>query len=616
MRRLTLFILGTVLCLSAAAMDARSESGAEYRLNYKKSEDSKTSLKIRSVANRMKSMGAARSKSGNFKLEALSTPLVKVNPQGDIEAYIHISRWSDENLATLASLGAEIQLRVEKYSLVLAWIPFESLGEIENLSFVKKITPPSYGRSRVGSVNTQGDAVINANDVRAGLGFDGSGVRVGIISDGIETISSSVSDGDIPSGVIVGNAGDGDEGTALLEIVHDVAPGATLAFSTGNNSALFVNAVNFLVGIGADIIVDDLGFLGEPFFEDGMLAEEAEDAVAAGVVFVSAAGNDADQHYQGFYADSNPGGGDNNRHDFGFASGGGSDAAMRIQIPPLQTVLVVLQWNDPFGNSSNDYDLFLFNPSTGEVIDSSVDVQNGDDDPIETAIAQNTSSGASLAVDVVINRFAGQSRTLEILFNGPVFPQEFNTPEDSVFGHPAASSVIAVGAVPANNPNSAEVFSARGPVSIFFPFFESRPKPEVVAPDRVSTGVAGFSPFVGTSAAAPHVAGVVALMLEADPTLSPSGVANILGITAVDLGAAGFDNLFGFGRVDAFGAVSFIDPDDNGGGDDGGSESSGCALASGGGSAAAGILNMLIFSIPAVIAGARGYARLRIRDSK
>jgi subtilisin family serine protease len=163
-----------------------------------------------------------------------------------------------------------------------------------------------------------------------------------------------------------------------------------------------------------------------------------------------------------------------------------------------------------------------------------------------------------------------------------VFVETFDVPSDSVFGHPAVPGVIAVGAVPVNSPDMIEFFSSEGPASIFFPSFESRSKPDVVAPDGVSiTGAGGFSnPFFGTSAAAPHVAGVVALMLQADPNLTssqinnaltassnpgftnqsdtPDQVANALKNTAIDLGSPGFDNIYGFGRVNAFAAVEAV----------------------------------------------------------
>jgi len=248
----------------------------------------------------------------------------------------------------------------------------------------------------------------------------------------------------------------------------------------------------------------------------------------------------------------------------------------------------------------------LFDPSTGDVIGSGTDVQNGDDDPIESAAITNPSSSASAEVDIVINRLSGQAKTLEMFFNGPVIQEEFNVPEDSVFGHPAVPGVIAVGAVPSNDPNRIEPFSSQGPVSISFPS-ENRPKPDVVAPDRISTAVPGFSLFTGTSAAAPHVAGTVALMLDKNPNLAPEEVASILGDTAIDLGQSGFDDIFGFGRVDSFEAVKSVTKGASGGQDGGNGDknSSGCSLAYSSNTDMGTLVNLFIVLIPAFVIGLR-----------
>ena len=97
-----------------------------------------------------------------------------------------------------------------------------------------------------------------------------------------------------------------------LEIVHDLAPGASLAFSGPRGSLEMVVAIDWLAndafdGAGADIIVDDLGFYAEPFFEDGAVALAAADAVAGGAVFVSAGGNFAPRHYEAEFVDGGGG---------------------------------------------------------------------------------------------------------------------------------------------------------------------------------------------------------------------------------------------------------------------------------------------------------------------
>ena len=399
--------------------------------------------------------------------------------------------------------------------------------------------------------------------------------------------------------------GKGDEGTAMLETIHDIAPGAELAFSEGLSTTLaFMRSIDDLIDIcNVDIIVDDISFLLVPYFQDGVVAQKVEEAIASGVIFVTAAGNSADEHYQNLYVQNLYDAGDNvfNLHDFGLASQGPSAISMPIVVggtafSPDNFIAVVLQWNDPFGGSSNDYDLFLFDEEGAQLVSSTL-TQNGTQDPIEVVVFYNNSAQDKL-VHLVIERVSGDEKILEMQFNGEILIEDFNVPGDSIFGHAAASNTVTVGAVPVGNPDIIEPFSSLGPVSIFFnpvqvtnslnsssPLIttsnniptEVRQKPDVVAPDFTSTTVPGFSPFIGTSVSAPHAAGVVALIIEAQAQSQvtslnnqfnktnlvndPKGIIDILKQNAVDLGAPGPDNIFGFGRVDALAAVQAVLPE-------------------------------------------------------
>ncbi|MBI4228533.1 MAG: S8 family serine peptidase, partial [Deltaproteobacteria bacterium] len=569
--------------------------------------DTKINSVVRSVMDKMESMGVTSKNIGGYKLSSLSNPLVRVDDQGNIQTYIYVEDVSDKSIAELEANGVIIEIVNENWGIIQAWIPFDRLVEgVANLSFVIRITNPDYGETRTGSVNTEGDMILNADLLRDTFGIDGTGLKVGVISDGVDSRASSQATGDLPTSITIGSPGSGDEGTAILEIIHDLAPGTELAFSEGLSSSIaFIDSIDFLVNTALiDIIVDDIGFFLEPYFEDGMVAQEAQDAVTSGVIFVSAAGNDAERHYEDDYVDDVPGEdpGNINLHDFGIAAGGSSDTTMSILVggtpfAPRNFILAVLQWNDPafgdvldgIGGSSNDYDLILLNEALTDFACSplgppdcfplSLSPQDGDDDPIELVFFRNNSPN-NVRVNLLINRFSGQARLLEIHFNGVILLEEFNIPDGSVFGHPAANGVIAVGAVPAGNPNIIESFSSRGPSLILSSSFESRLKPDVVATDGVSvTGAGGFpSPFFGTSAAAPHAAGVAALLLDAasrvgvtsstvasaftlQARLTPNEIEDILETSAVDLGSPGADNTFGFGRIDAFAAVQQVLPE-------------------------------------------------------
>ena len=531
-------------------------------------------------------------------------PFIKINKFGDVQVYLHLSHISDEVISVLLENEFNLEIVNNDLNIVQGWVSQSKIFDLSGLDFVTKITPPSYGITRQGSVITEGDSVLNSDKVREMFGIDGTGVKVGVISDGVDSLAVSKLTGDLPD-VTVLKPGDGDEGTAMLETIHDIAPGAELAFSEGFSSSLaFMQSIDDLINIcNVDIIVDDVGFLLEPYFQDGVVAQKVEEAIASGVIFVSAAGNSADEHYQDLYVDEDFADDEFNLHDFGLASQGPSAVSMPIVVggtvfSPNNFIAVILQWNDPFGGSSNDYDLFLFDEE-GTLLDSSTVIQDGTQDPIEVVVFDNNSA-ENKVVHLVIERFSGDERILEMQFNGLISIEDFNVPGDSIFGHAAAKNNVTVGAVPVGNPDIIEPFSSLGPVSIFFnpvqvtnslnsssPLIttsnniptEVRQKPDVVAPDFTNTSIDGFAPFAGTSVSAPHAAGVVALIIEAQALAQsqvtslnnqfnktnlvndPMGIIDILKQNAVDLGAPGPDNIFGFGRVDALAAVQAVLPE-------------------------------------------------------
>ena len=302
------------------------------------------------------------------------------------------------------------------------------------------------------------------------------------------------------------------------------------------------------------------------YFEDGPVAQAVANVLPQ-VLYISAAGNDAERHYQGQYVDSEDGMGSHQ-----ISPGNYSFNVIG------EEVTVSVQWSNEFDQSGDNYDLCL-STETPEVCASFNDYQDGDDTPIEYATF-NCPSGCSLQVRLV----SGSPQTLELFFIGGMLVTADQVSTDSIFGHPAVPGVLAIAAIDAYDTGNddIETFSSRGPSQIFFPSHEIRQKPDVSAIDGVSvTGAGGFpSPFFGTSAAAPHVAGVAAL-LKAKSTRA-SNIVNALKNTAVDLGPSGTDNIFGAGRIDAFAAAQYLNQptvktmpwipllllDDGGGGED------------------------------------------------
>jgi len=427
---------------------------------------------------------------------------------------------------------------------------------LAELPCVAGLRPVHPGWLRIGAATSEGDAASRAALVRA-QGYDGSGITVGVISDGADHAAQARSTGDLPSVTIPADSrcrrGSGDEGTALLEIVHDLAPGARLLFSSGSDSPMtFIDSVKCLAAAGANVIVDDLGFFDQPFFEDGSIANAVKTVIRAGVSYHSAAGNEAGVHLEQMYRPSP----DMGFHDF---LGGPVDEANDVSVAALGTLTCILQWNDPFGAATDDYDLYVFDANRN-LIDASTNSQTGTEDPLEEVTAP---APVSQTFKVAIRKAAGESRLLN-LFCLTGSGQQYVTPTGSIIGHAALREAVAVGAINVSDPglDTVESYSSEGPVSIFFPAPETRSKPDIVAFDGVSISNAGgfprcppFCRFFGTSAAAPHSAAVAALLLSKNPAFTPSDIQDLLRTAAVDISAPGPDDMSGAGRIDALAAA-------------------------------------------------------------
>lgn len=241
-------------------------------------------------------------------------------------------------------------------------IQADQLTAVLDLPSVASVSSVVRGITNAGSVVTEGDSILRADDVRSTLGFDGTGVKIGVISDGVASLATSQSNSELPSGVTVNSSlsGSGGEGTALLEIIHDLAPGADLFFSSGINGSIDMEAsIDWLISQGVDIIIDDLFFPDQPFFSEGSIADAAQDAVDAGVLYLSAAGNFANNHYPGDFEPSSLDTGSGREfHDFN--SGAGDDPFLQVNLEQNASIQVELQWSEAFGSTPSDYSLSLW----------------------------------------------------------------------------------------------------------------------------------------------------------------------------------------------------------------------------------------------------------------
>ncbi|MBX9791347.1 MAG: S8 family serine peptidase [Pirellulales bacterium] len=393
-----------------------------------------------------------------------------------------------------------------------------------------------------------------------------------MISGGAAHWQLSANSGDLPSSITLDPAlpgtaaASGDEGTAMMEIVHDYAPGASLYFAGGLGSSTdMASAIDWMVSTAhVNVIVDDLSFFSEPWFTSGVVSNAAQAAVQAGVTYLTSAGNYAQAHYLAPYAQG-PASGNGNWHNFTSAADLDS-----VTIGPGGTLRAFLQWSDAWGASTNAYGLYLLNAAGNTILASYF--QPNTSNPFEVVTYTNTGT-SPLTVNLAVNRFPGAAaRQIEIFLTGGVFQNytnaSFNTPGSALIGQEAASGVLAIGAANASSPSTIELFSSQGP-GLLCTNFSSQTFATVnnlvgIGVDNVKTeiGNLGYFPvgqpgsaFFGTSAAAPSIAGIAALLLQENPGMSPAAVAAALEGTAIDLGTAGYDQVYGFGRFDALNAV-------------------------------------------------------------
>ncbi|RKT77705.1 proprotein convertase P-domain-containing protein [Terracoccus luteus] len=454
-------------------------------------------------------------------------------------------------------------------------------------------TPGRPSVVQQGELTSEGDAAHAADTARARFKVTGTGVKVCALSDGIDSVSASVASGDLPPiDVLPGQEGSGDEGTAMLEIIHDLAPNAELGFATAFTSAAsFADNIRALREQGdCDIIVDDVLYFAETPFQDGPIAQAVNDVTADGALYFSSAGNEGNVidgtsgNYEGDFNGSGQTIGKfaGSAHDF--------DPGDGVQLyEPLsdesQGVVVPLFWADPLGQAADDYDLYLLD-AAGNVTGFSQDVQDGDDDPFEIL---QTGAGAGQKLAVV--KYAGADRYLQLSalrgrYEDANGLTAYVTP-GVTRGHSAAVNAVSTAAAPAagalpfdleagDPPNPTgpfpgvftrdqlpERFTSDGPRRVFFeadgtPYTPGnttstggvvRQKPDVTAADGVRTTAPGFDPFFGTSAAAPHAAALAALALSGNPGVDPDSIRTAMIDTAIDLAPAGVDNRTGHGIV-------------------------------------------------------------------
>jgi subtilisin family serine protease len=538
----------------------------------------------------------------------------------------------------IAETGAEVLNDSRRYQLAtvaVAPAELESLAAVPTVAAVTpERTPKLYAAGcEGGSVISEGVTQLLVDKAREAFPLRGKGITVGVLSDSFNVATQAAQGGaiathakqDILSNDIPGLAGtcsdqqlpvrvleegppseSADEGRAMLQIVHDLAPHASLAFATAFSGELaFAENIERLAqpvaagGAGADVIVDDVGYFEEPFFQDGPVAAAINKVTSEGVTYLTAAGNEnifdeAGNEIASWEAPAYRDAGTcpakvaslppvfNASHCMDFNPGGPTDTTFGIKVDPGETLTVDLQWAEPWNGVSDDLDAFLLSES-GELSGSVERNVTKTQIPVEIVSWENTSN-APETLQLIVNRQFGVGKPrlkFILMLDGPGFG-ETEYPESNggdvvgptIYGHAGAASAISVAAIRFNSTTEPEQFSSRGPVTHYFapvegplpaaPLLtpEELTKPDVTATDCGATtffasNVGGVWRFCGTSAAAPHAAAIAALLRQGDANATAQEVRESLVSTATPIGLFP-STAVGTGLVDARSAIESL----------------------------------------------------------
>jgi hypothetical protein len=479
------------------------------------------------------------------------------------------------------------------------------LGSLSALNFARMAGPV---KTYVGSVTSQGDRAMKTDAVRLRTSLNGSGVKIGVISDSYNALggeAAGVASGNLPGAgnpngftkpvrVISDLAERSDEGRAMAEIVHDVAPGAEILFHTGfRGEAAFANAVRELARQGATVIVDDVGYPFTPNFQDGLGARAVDEVVAAGVTYFTSACNSARQAYEAYAFPGAPvtvndknGStiGTYQPHQF-ISRDGVLSSFLKIRIVKTaegpQEILPTVQWSQPWASlkegspgSKTDWDIFVYaEPNFDSLIFADVGTNFGRDaiNPVLITLTGPVDSTVEAYIAIMApvtrdanpiepgrnNWFAALDKLrFYLVGNGAELIETDSEPAGTIVGHQNSAGAISLcaaryDAVDASGNYVARNFTSVGGVDIRinkngFPTFQDRQKPDLCGPDGGNTSFFapfgpndfdndGFPNFGGTSASAPHAAAVGVLMKQARHDLRPNQIRQILKNTAHDM---------------------------------------------------------------------------------
>jgi hypothetical protein len=528
------------------------------------------------------------------------------NDEGDVLVHVHLKAGVDANrvLDKLKAAGLDVTAVSQVDARhVEGYLPLRYARTLANLDIVRALNTERPPLLNAGAVQSQAVALEKADLVHA-HGLRGQGIRIGALSDSYDACglcktnaTKDIASGDLPKGGVSVytdlKPGQGtDEGRAMLQLIHDIAPKARLGFATGYYGQVhFGNSILKLrEKFHADVITDDLTYYEEPYYSDSIVSQSINQAVSEGAAYFSSAGNNGIQAYEADYQpmpfaqalkaepsnlhlEEIP---DKLRpksvHVFSGNSSKGNQVTLsdRMTVGGAATASVNLdfQWDEPFdlGKVNTDYNIYIFDARGHWIDPKSADVTYSTDDNVKTdrpfefatvgigkyhtggdtfwndyqiVLGKMNNGGASKIKFVAVNTLA------ELAFEGA----------PSVIGHAGAAGAQGVAATFYAIPEWPEDFSSPGPVTVYFdtegnrlPTPQIRQTPQITAADGVNNTFFGadiegdgWPNFSGTSAAAPDAAAVAGLVIEAaggSGSIAPSEVYQIMQHTAHNIPVA------------------------------------------------------------------------------
>jgi hypothetical protein len=396
---------------------------------------------------------------------------------------------------------------------------------------------------------SEGVAKTGANQWHNLLPYHSEGAKVCILDAGFKGYESLLGS-ELPSSVVTRSfRADNDieanceHGTACAEIVYDMAPNAQLWLVNYGTDVEMATAVDWIIAEGIEIISNSTGsYLWGAGDGTGIVCAVVQKATNRGIIWINAAGNQAEDHWMGTFRDNDGDG----WHNFSV-----NDELLQFYAPAYQQIKIDLRWNDwgewtgsNYIGSRQNFDLYLYywNGTTYvQTVFNSKNLQSGSQKPIECIFIPDWINTAPGYWGIAIKKISANRNVSFDLYVTDLGPIQYNIPERSIVTPADSIHSITVGAVHWSN-DVLESYSSQGPTS------DGRIKPDICAPSVVTTASYGTEGFNGTSAACPHVAGAFALLKSMTPQTFDQIKATLEAL-AIDLGPAGKDNKFGIGRL-------------------------------------------------------------------